>query len=280
MPFSNILPLTQLVIPDGAPQTPGSGSTVIGGPLPPELVAAGYVGSAIIWYSAPNSAGNYKYAFLAHTDSGFVFGDLISGFTDSAGVVHVISDNTDLTFFVKNTLSVGDGGTNQGTMRYDIVTNQLVINAYPSNPANVMCGNSNLRSDGGDGYLTYNGGTTIDKWQSVAISGTAGGKTYTGVVDYKISYDRVVDLRFTLAFSAGTTGGNVTVSNVIPAGARPSASPNNIFPHGIYDTNPITTGGPIEFNYNGAGGIVLINLSTTVLNVAGSCVYVIDKPTF
>ena len=274
MPFSNILPTTQLVLPDGGAQVGGSGTTVIGGPLPPELVTAGYNGSAIIWYSSGSNASNYQYAFLAHSDNTFANGDLISGYTDNAGVVHAISDNSGVTFFIKQKLAIGlfTGGPTIGTLQYDAIGNELKVTWAPSAIAALTIGVAHLRSNNTDAYLTYNS-AVIDVWQTAAIAGT----NWSGNVDYRISFDRICEVRIQITFTVAPATGLLTFLAVIPAAVRPTASPNNYPIAGSYTASG--SSGGVSQIVPATGDLKILN-GAAQLVYQTSFTYQIAKPTF
>lgn len=72
-------------------------------------------------------------------------------------------------------------------------------------------------------YLTDN--TVLDTWQSISDSGTLGGIAWTFSGDVKVTYDRIVELRGLVAFASAPTTLTMSTAAVIPAIARPIASP-------------------------------------------------------
>ena len=248
MPFSNILPTTQLVLPDGGSQTPGSGTTVIGGPLPAELTAGGYTGSGIIWYSKDSG---YKYEFLVNSGT-----NSFEGYVDNNGVI-------------QNTKVLGDDGL-------ALLGNTAIVAlsvAAPIGGTNII----NLRNNGTDSYLTDNS-KHVDTPIPINGSVTLGGQTCVYAINYVISYDRVCNVSVKLTWAIATTvGGNLGLPSVMPVAARPRIT--TTYQTGLYVTGSNVTG-MSQMNYDIAGGIALIQVPTGTTAVITSFTYLVAKPTF
>lgn len=261
MPFSNILPTTQLVLPDGGSQTPGSGTTVIGGPLPAELTAGGYTGSGIVWYSSDNT---YRYSFLIQSSR-----SVYTGVVDNAGVIHLTSqaayNGTNAVFNSFGSLSAGG----------DIYTTGKLLGAGLI--LGVGTESVGIRVNSTDSYLTDNSGN-VDVYKSGTVSGTTGGQTYVMTYDYFISYDRMCTFLYSVAWAVATT-----VAGNIQAGPIPTALWPIVPPHGAQIKGAWTGNGSVSgicqiFPANGVITVLQTTVGRTLIE--GSFVYPLAKPTF
>ena len=261
MVFSNILPTTQLVLPTGGSQTSGSGTTVIGGPLPAELIAAGYTGSGIIWYSTDNT---FRYEFIVQSNA-----TIVIGIVDNSGAV--IPGTTTGT----STARIGSprGASNSYLTIAAGSTCALYLRTGTTGASTVVVSASTT-----DGYMTNSTGLT-DRWATTSFSGSFGGATYNGVIDYFVAFDRSVELRYNITYSVATTSaGNLIATGVVPVAAQPTSSPNGLNITGNYNSNKgvgvALMGGGSPANL----ALLSVVIGTTV--TSGSMAYHTAKPTF
>lgn len=279
------LPTTSLVLPTGGSQTPRSGTTVIGGPLPQPLTAAGITGNGIIWYSpVSDPAGawtNINYQFLVNGtfNASPNVAAILMGYVDTGNVAHLMSNVAANGAATRGQNFSIFGANGDGFIYWDTSVCQQTMTIGNNNTrAAIAIGPTLIRgSAGGDGYASTNSGL-LDKWQSFTISGSFGGRTYTGNIDYRLTFDRVVDLRCTVNFSAATTTAGTLVMNAVPLAVQSDASPSGLrVIYGGWSSN-LTTG---SASTNAAAGqIALFNIGVNTTVVTTQFTYTIPKPTF
>jgi len=199
----------------------------------------------------------------------------------NAGVVSVLynGETNPVDVFVGTIVPANTGvvvkvdGPNNNRQIVDVVQN-YAANLYAYGVQGY--GSSYRDNSTGTGYMIAN---DTDKWQSTSWTGTMNGAASTVLgIDYRITFDRWVDLRFNLTFNNVPTAGFLNFGGVLPTAVLNFASPGGIPVYGSY-------AGPTA----SAPGIIRISPSNQALwsavpaskqNYSGSAAYSLDKPTF
>lgn len=225
--------ITALIIPSGGSQTPGSGTGVTGantgdGTLPVELVNAGYsVGN--IQYSPSILGTKYKYWFQAW---GFnqPFDNLVryaTGLVYPSGAIDYWTADLEtltglhnqhqskilaLQFDMEPYVSTSDGSTGASGGDFLVTSPDATSVAASVAAANLVGLNrtqANWYATTNTSYLTgtdANPHVTYDVWNSTSGTVNAvGGVNWNYQMDYRITYDRIVDVRLYLQPVSGRT---------------------------------------------------------------------------
>ncbi len=262
------LPITQIVVPTGASQTPGSGTTVIGGNLPAELVAAGYT-SGLVWYSDSSSwpAISIKYWFIAYGRAG-TGENLNFGHVDGTGTITVdysqfaVTTSINImrglfvrkppdpiaTFDVPFNVIVDKWGNDTGPqlyMHYEHALDTLYASLSRADVASGVVANwVNTKTSS---FLTDSSGK-VDTWITANTAGLLPAGTY--VVRYNVSYDRMVTINYDYTLTSGTLPANIQ-GLPTPAGI-PAYSGLNGGAGGILVGQGMVRVGPGNFAYAAA----------------------------
>lgn len=295
MPFTNILPTTSIILPSGGSQTAGSGTVVFGannadGTLPPELVSAyGANASAIIWYSGANNSSRLIYYFLIYNDFAGYMGEIALGYLP-VGLGTTIQITAWLGEFgsgkrsmVTNPDLYGSAldvssGTGGPVVAAAINAEALRLYSFANNVGATLAGGTSphtlahWRSDGVTSYLTDDS-TFIDTWQSGAISGT----NWTGNVDYRISYDRICEVRLQVTFTVAPATGLLTLSAIMPVAARPTVSTHSYPIAGTYTASSGTSG--VSQTIPSTGDVKFLGTASQLV-FQTNFTYQVPKPTY
>ena len=292
---------------------PGRGGSVINanvidGSLPAGLVAAGFT-SATVYYStsaAYASGTGLYYQFNNAIGAGYNLTGIVSGscYFDTVSNAPLVSyadvkGSGSSTLFGDLNLNV-PSYTNYSNIAFavasSVTTGILAITLGANNPVPNAGDQAAWRQqDGGLNGFPARGGSgpqgnygasyitdvsRIDDWITASTTGSFGGRTYTFIIDYKVTYDRWVDIRYSVVFSAGTTSaGTMTqsISGILPTVARPSTSPSGYSPIGSWLANGSVPG---TAYITTAGSIILISIPVGVTSLQGSFPYSAIKPSF